>query len=196
MAEDSAGHKASERGAPVCATLLTGKCRVKPGQLILGARSVMRSIRWTSWGGNKAVGFGPFENVGGAGDPDGDIGPVKARAKFTQIETCGGRARYQRLTVKYGSGFNQTWRTGPYNSCDIISRQLHKGSECGSFELDGLIKPVRVKISKGHFSCRIARRVMKDLYHGGDTGNWSCIGPQTGYAKCKKANRGTIVARI
>ena len=52
--------------------------------------------------------------------------------------------------------------------------------------------PIKVKITKGDFPCRVARRVMEDLYRGRDTGNWDCIGPQTGYAKCKKPNRGTV----
>lgn len=40
-----------------------------------------------------------------------------------------GRERYQRLTVKYGSGFNRTWTKGPYNSCEFLrpaKRQLPK----------------------------------------------------------------------
>ena len=63
---------------------------------------------------------------------------------------------------------------------------------CGTFSLTGLMTPIKVKITKGDFPCRVARRVMEDLYRGRDTGNWDCIGPQTGYAKCKKPNRGTV----
>lgn len=71
-----------------------------------------------------------------------------------------------------------------------------RDKSCGGFRLEGLLTKIRVKITKGDFRCKIARRVMEDLFRGRDTGNWSCIGPQTGYAKCKKANRGTVVARF
>jgi hypothetical protein len=71
-----------------------------------------------------------------------------------------------------------------------------RDKSCGSFRMQGLLTRIRVKITEGDFPCRIARRVMEDLFRGRDTGNWRCIGPQTGYAKCKKRNRGTVVARF
>jgi hypothetical protein len=70
---------------------------------------------------------------------------------------------------------------------------------CGTFDAPAPILPgirVAVKISHGDFSCRIARRVMKDLWHNRDVGNWNCIGPQTGYSRCKKAGRGTVIGRL
>lgn len=75
--------------------------------------------------------------------------------------------------------------------------QADKG--CGSFAAPAPILPghrVAVKISRGDFPCRIARRVMKDLWHNRDVGNWECIGPQTGYSKCEKAGRGAVIGRL
>lgn len=67
---------------------------------------------------------------------------------------------------------------------------------CGNFRVDGLLTEVRVKITQGDFRCKIARQVMENLFQGRDTGNWSCVGPQTGYAKCTKPNRGAVVGRF
>jgi hypothetical protein len=71
-----------------------------------------------------------------------------------------------------------------------------RGKACGSFRLEGVLTPVKVRIRRGDFPCHIARRVMKDLYHGRDTGRWRCIGPQTGYARCEKSNRGVVIGRF
>ena len=89
--------------------------------------------------------------------------------------------------------------TGPQASGSRVQARdavPRRDQQCGSFELPGVLKPVRVKITRGEFPCRIAMRVMDDLYHGRDVGHWQCIGPQTGYAKCTKPNRGTVVGRI
>ena len=133
-AADGSASAATTSPAPraaVCATMLDGTCKVTPRKLILGARGIMRSIRWESWGDDKAVGYGRFKYVASAGEPDSaSIGPTKARAKFTQMDRCAGRARYQRLKVKYGAGFSKTWRKGPYNACEgalrPTKRQLPK----------------------------------------------------------------------
>ena len=71
-----------------------------------------------------------------------------------------------------------------------------RSKSCGSFRMEGLLTSVKIKITRGDFPCKVARRVMEDLFHGRDTGNWNCAGPQTGYAKCKKSNRGAVVARF
>ena len=62
--------------------------------------------------------------------------------------------------------------------------------------MEGLLTEIKVKITRGDFPCKVARRVMEDLFHGRDTGNWRCVGPQTGYAKCTKHNRGAVVGRF
>ena len=71
-----------------------------------------------------------------------------------------------------------------------------RDKSCGSFSVPGLLTRVQVKITDGAFPCKVARRVMDDLFHGRDTGNWDCVGPQTGYARCDKPNRGTVVGRF
>lgn len=71
-----------------------------------------------------------------------------------------------------------------------------RDKSCGSFAMPGLMTRIQVKISDGDFPCKIARRVMEDLFHGRDTGKWRCVGPQTGYARCDKSNRGTVIARF
>jgi len=77
-----------------------------------------------------------------------------------------------------------------------VRANAKRSKSCGSFRMEGLLTSIKVKITRGDFPCKVARRVMEDLFHGRDTGNWSCIGPQTGYAKCTKSNRGAIVARF
>jgi hypothetical protein len=54
---------------------------------------------------------------------------------------------------------------------------------------------VRVRVLRGTARCIDARHVMKVLFRRGPRRRvfgWSCIGPQTGYAKCRKAGRGVI----
>lgn len=71
-----------------------------------------------------------------------------------------------------------------------------RAKPCGSFGMPGLMTQIQVKITDGDFPCKIARRVMEDLFHGRDTEHWACVGPQTGYARCDKPNRGTVVGRF
>lgn len=71
-----------------------------------------------------------------------------------------------------------------------------RDKSCGSFAVSGLMTRVHVKITDGDFPCKIARRVIEDLFHGRDTGHWNCVGPQTGYARCDKHNRGTVIGRV
>lgn len=66
---------------------------------------------------------------------------------------------------------------------------------CGSFRVEGLLTKVRVKVVRGNVPCRNARRVMKRLFNGRDTGNWDCVGLQTGYAACTRGDS-KITARF
>lgn len=120
----SAGGRESARGGGepcVSTSIFIEKCKVEPKRLVaLGARGIMRSIKWKSWGGNKAVGYGEFQYYAPAGDPDSGIGPVKARAKLFQIRSCGGRERYQKLVVNYGPGYRKNWQRGPYFPCSSL----------------------------------------------------------------------------
>jgi hypothetical protein len=69
---------------------------------------------------------------------------------------------------------------------------------CGSFRQTGLLTPIRVRVAKGPVGCEDAMRIMKKLFNRGSSStpeNWTCEGPQTGFARCHKANpRRVIVA--
>ena len=59
---------------------------------------------------------------------------------------------------------------------------------CGTFHAKGVQTPVRVRIVRGHTSCRTARGVLRSLFAHKRTHvrGWRCVGPQTGYSQCVK----------
>ena len=59
---------------------------------------------------------------------------------------------------------------------------------CGSFRMSGLLTAIRVKVTRGGVPCGRARQVMKSLFNRKRSRvfGWSCLGPQTGYAACRK----------
>lgn len=172
-------------GRAVCATLLDGTCKVKPRKLIMGARGIVRSIKWKSWGGQKAVGFGRFKYVASAGEPpSASVGPTRARVKFTKIRSCDGRDRYQRLTLKYGPGFDKTWTKGPYNSCEFLKakgRPLPKlyGGAATDYTRKALVREFpftsdptsrdidcKKRLSRVKFKCRVSFFAGDSSYRG------------------------------
>jgi hypothetical protein len=65
---------------------------------------------------------------------------------------------------------------------------------CDTFHEPGLLTSVQVY--GNHFvACAQAVRVMKRRFNGDTPSGWSCIGPQTGYAKCTK-DRKRVVAHF
>jgi hypothetical protein len=61
---------------------------------------------------------------------------------------------------------------------------------CGSFRVRGIRTRVRVRVKHGRVSCSTAIRVMKHLFNrgpGSSPEGWHCVGPQTGYASCRKS---------
>lgn len=65
---------------------------------------------------------------------------------------------------------------------------------CGNLRPSGQNQVIVVKVSDGDVPCRVARRVVNDLYHDMDTGSWSCAGPES--AVWCEANRGRHQGRI
>lgn len=68
---------------------------------------------------------------------------------------------------------------------------LAKSKHCGGFSFPGLLTNVHVRVTRGPVGCERAKRVMKKLFNrgpGSSPENWNCIGPQTGYALCSKAD--------
>lgn len=60
---------------------------------------------------------------------------------------------------------------------------------CGSFLVHGLRTRVRVRVKHGRVGCATALRVMRKLFRsraGSSPEGWHCVGPQTGYASCRK----------
>jgi hypothetical protein len=71
----------------------------------------------------------------------------------------------------------------------------YAAKRCGSFRVEGLLTKVRVKVVRGNVPCRNAKRVMKRLFKGRNTGEWDCVGPQTSYAACTRGDN-KITARF
>jgi hypothetical protein len=59
---------------------------------------------------------------------------------------------------------------------------------CGTFHEAGLLTTVQV-YGNHYVGCDQAVNVMKRRFNGDSPSGWSCIGPQTGYAKCTKARK-------
>jgi len=59
---------------------------------------------------------------------------------------------------------------------------------CGSFRLAGLLTAIKVRVTRGGVPCGRARQVMKSLFNRKRSRvfGWRCVGPQTGYAACRK----------
>lgn len=59
---------------------------------------------------------------------------------------------------------------------------------CGSFRVTGLLTAIRVRVTRGRVGCGRARQVMKSLFRRKRSRvlGWRCVGPQTGYAACRK----------
>jgi hypothetical protein len=62
---------------------------------------------------------------------------------------------------------------------------------CGTFHKAGLLTEVQVYANR-YIGCGRAIRVMKRRFNGDTPPGWSCIGPQTGYAKCTKARKRVV----
>jgi hypothetical protein len=70
---------------------------------------------------------------------------------------------------------------------------------CGSFRIPGLLTPIRVRVTKGPVACEDAYRIMKKLFNrgpGSDPENWSCEGPQTGFARCHKSKPRRVIKAV
>jgi hypothetical protein len=62
---------------------------------------------------------------------------------------------------------------------------------CGTFQEAGLLTKVQVYANR-YLACGRAIRVMKRRFNGDTPAGWSCVGPQTGYAKCAKGRRRVV----
>lgn len=95
------------------------RCAVRPHHYILGARVSLSKIRWQHWGKRRALGVGRFYVGASWGDPDGGIGPTKARVVLSKPVNCFNRYRtFGRMTVKYGENFGKkAYRGSIYEPC-------------------------------------------------------------------------------
>lgn len=62
---------------------------------------------------------------------------------------------------------------------------------CGTFQETGLLTKVQVYGNR-YIACGRAVHVMKRQFSGDTPAGWSCVGPQTGYAKCTKGRRRVV----
>ena len=85
--------------------------------------------------------------------------------------------------------------SAPANGATLDADPASKS--CGDFRIaaPGKYPALKVEVVRGDVPCRVARRVMKDHYLIGDTGSWSCHGPE-GFAGCEKPSGETIRARF
>ena len=95
------------------------RCAVRPHHYILGARVSLSKVRWQHWGKRRAIGIGRFYVGASWGDPDGGIGPAKARVVLSKPVNCFNRYRtFGRMTVKYGKKFGKkAYRGSIYEPC-------------------------------------------------------------------------------
>ena len=95
------------------------RCAMRPHHYILGARVSLSKIRWRHWGKRRAIGIGRFYVGASWGDPDGSIGPTKARVVLSRPVNCFNRYRtFGRMTVKYGEKFGKkAYRGSIYEPC-------------------------------------------------------------------------------
>ena len=62
---------------------------------------------------------------------------------------------------------------------------------CGTFHESGLLSKVQIYGNR-FIRCGRAVKVMKRRFNGHTPAGWSCVGPQTGYAKCTKGRRRVV----
>ena len=111
------------------------------------------------------------------------VGDMPAWSRVVAVAVCAA------LTLAgAGCGSDESTTTTTAGDGAIVSKS------CGEFRLSGQRQVIVVKVSDGNVPCRVARQVVKDLYHDRDTGSWSCAGPES--AVWCEANRGRHQGRI
>lgn len=80
-------------------------CAVRPARLSFAPLGTVKRVRWTHWGGKRAIGFGRLVaarccNLNGA---------ARAKVRATRLESCDGRGWYTRLTVTYGRAYGKAF---------------------------------------------------------------------------------------
>lgn len=92
-------------GRTVCIDALSG-CSVRPHSIPYGAHASIRHIRWRSWGGSRAVGYGSLKYAATVTEPA--FGPYAAKIVVSEVAECQGRLWYSRRTIKIGRHHGRT----------------------------------------------------------------------------------------
>lgn len=73
----------------------------------------------------------------------------------------------------------------------VRPRSANASRFCDTFREPSLLTQVQVYANR-YVSCDRAVRVMKRRFDGDTPAGWSCVGPQTGYAKCTKGRKRVV----
>jgi hypothetical protein len=82
------------------------ECLVRPQRLFTGAHTYVRGIRWRSWNGSTALGFGRLIEVGGCCNPSFND---RAKIRLSLPGECGNRIWYYRLSINFGPHFHRQY---------------------------------------------------------------------------------------
>ncbi len=105
------GHRGHSASRPTCLGVTRSgggaaatRCAVRPRRLHLGRDSALERIRWRSWAQGSASGFGRLV-------VRRRRAPLRALAKVVlyRSRTCGSRAWYTRIRVRYGRSYRRTF---------------------------------------------------------------------------------------
>jgi hypothetical protein len=98
------GASPATAGRTVCMSAPDG-CSVRPHVIPYGAHAAIRRIRWKSWGGERAVGYGALR--WGATVTEPAAGPFAAKIIMSEAAECEGRLWYSRQTIKIGRHYGR-----------------------------------------------------------------------------------------
>lgn len=93
----------------ICLSNLSENCVVRPDFIGTGAHTYLRAVRWRSWNGNTAIGYGRLIETGGCCGPHFND-PAKIRLGLPA--ECGNRIWYSRMWVSFGRGFHRRYLHG------------------------------------------------------------------------------------
>jgi hypothetical protein len=159
--------------------------KVRPSSIHLVSSENLLQLSWTSWGGRSASASGL--DHGNAPSPGHSAtNPVEVTA--TSRKRCAGKFVYTTIRLHFTAGV--PYEGQPSNTKYAYGCPPNAARACRSFRVPGLRTAVRVRVKRGSVSCRRAMQIMRDLFAHArpNVQGWSCVGPQTGYAACKKGN--------
>jgi hypothetical protein len=95
-------------GRTVCMDALQG-CSVRPHSIPYGAHASIRHVRWRSWGGERAVGYGSIRWA--ATVTEHSYGPYAAKIIVSEAAECQGSLWYSRQTIRMGRHYGKRLET-------------------------------------------------------------------------------------